>query len=157
MPRFSRSSRTSVGLSWFVFLKSDRRIARPNLISRRGARDFRLSARSRLDEVHRSHTAQVVRVAQKFSAWGLQTDLAAVAAHPAATRFARLGFTWSVLLTGTAIVVDAVVVLTQHRQIGRFRMPAVFVGIDMVDLAPIGRDIAVGPWADEVLGHSQGA
>ena len=150
MPRFSRSSKTSVGLSWFVFLKSDRRISRPDLISRRGARDCRLSARRRLDEVHRSHAAQVVRAAQKFSAWGLQTDLAAVAAHPAATR------SFSFLAAGlcsAVIIIHTVVVLTQHRQIGRFRMPAVFVGIDMVDLAPIGRDIAVGPGTDEIFCH----
>ena len=115
MPRFSRSSRTSVGLSWFVFLKSDRRIARPDRISRRGARDCRLSARRRLDEVHRSHTAQVVRVGQEFPARSVEADFAAVSSHPAATRFARLGFAWSVLPAGTAIVVDAVVVLTQHR------------------------------------------
>ena len=117
MPRFSRSSRTSVGLSWFVFLKSDRRIARPDRISRRGVRDCRFSARKLLDEVHRSHAAQVMRVSEEFSSWGLQTDLAAVAPHPAATSFARLEFAWSVLLAGIAIVVDAVVVLTQHRQV----------------------------------------
>ena len=106
MPRFSRSSRTSVGLSWFVFLKSDRRIARPDRISRRGVRDCRFSARKLLDEVHRSHAAQVMRVSEEFSSWGLQTDLAAVAPHPAATSFARLEFAWSVLLAGIAIVVE---------------------------------------------------
>ena len=114
MPRFSRSSRTSVGLSWFVFLKSDRRIARPDRISRRGVRDCRFSARKLLDEVHRSHAAQVVRVAQKFSAWGVQADFAAVAAHPAATRsFSCLaaGLCWA------AIISHTVVVLTQHRQV----------------------------------------
>ena len=66
MPRFSRSSRTSVGLSWFVFLKSDRRIARPDRISRRGARDCRLSARRRLDEAHRSHTALWCELPRSF-------------------------------------------------------------------------------------------
>src|SRR5699024_7548019 len=115
MPRFSRSSRTSVGLSWFVFLKSDRRIARPDRISRRGARDCRLSARRRLDEVHRSHTAQVVRVAQEFPDRSVEAVLVAVWSHPAALRFARFGFACSVLLAGTAIVVDAVVVLAEHR------------------------------------------
>ena len=36
-------------------------------------------------------------------------------------------------------------------------MAAVLMRIDVVHLAPIGRHIAVRPWADEVLGHSQGA
>ena len=114
MPRFSRSSRTSVGLSWFVFLKSDRRIARPDRISRRGARDCRLSARRRLDEVHRSHAAQVMRVSEEFSSWGVEADFAAVASHPAATRLSAFCFPRFALLART-IVVDAVVVLTQHR------------------------------------------
>ena len=149
MPRFSRSSRTSVGLSWFVFLKSDRRIARPDRISRRGARDCRLSARRRLDEVHRSHTAQVVRVAQEFPARSVEADFAAVAAQPAAT--------WSFPFLARTIVVDAVVVLTQHRQIRRLGVPAVLMGIDMVHLAPIGEHIAVRPGADEILCHSQSA
>src|SRR5699024_12331301 len=128
MPRFSRSSRTSVCLSWFVFLKSDRRIARPDRISRRGARDCRLSARRRLDEVHRSHAAQVVRVAQKFSAWGVQADVAAVAAHPAATR------SFSILAAGLGwdvIILHTVGVLTHNRQDCRYRIAAVPMLIDM--------------------------
>ena len=99
-----------------------------------------------LDEVHRSHAAHVVRVAYKFSAWGVQADFAAVASHSAAAR----SFPF---LPRTIVVVDAVVVLTQHRQVRRFRVPAVVVGIYVVDLAPIGRHIAVRPRADEVLGH----
>ena len=61
-----------------------------------------------LDEVHRSHAAHVVRVAYKFSAWGVQADFAAVASHPAAA----LSFSF---LARSVIVIDTVVVLTQHR------------------------------------------
>ena len=90
----------------------------------------------------------MVGVAHKLSAWGVQADFAAVTSHPAATRsFSFLARTIGV------VVVDAVVVLTQHGQIRRLRMPAVFVGIDMVDLAPIGRDITVGPGTDEIFCH----
>ena len=65
-----------------------------------------------LDEVHCSHAAQVVRVPEEFAAWGLHADFAAVAAHPAAT--------WAFsLLARAVIIIDAVVVLAQHRQIGR--------------------------------------
>ena len=65
-----------------------------------------------LDEVHRSHAAHVVRVAHKFSAWGVQADFAAVASHPTATRsFSFLARTIGV------VVVDAVVVLAQHGQV----------------------------------------
>ena len=65
-----------------------------------------------LDEVHCSHAAHVVGVAYKLSAWGLQADFAAVASHPAAFRLS-----WSAFVARTVrvIVVDAVVVLAQHR------------------------------------------
>ena len=99
-----------------------------------------------LDEVHRSHTAHVVRVAHKLSAWSLQADIAAVAAHSAAA--------WSFsFLARAVIIIDAVVVLAQHRQVRGFGVPAVVVGINVVDLAPIGRHIAVRPRTDEILGH----
>ena len=63
-----------------------------------------------LDEVHCSHAAQVVRVAHKFAAWGVQADFAAVASHPAAA--------WSFsFLARTVIVIDTVVVLAQHGQV----------------------------------------
>ena len=105
-----------------------------------------------LDEAHRSHAAHVVRVAYKLAAWGVQADFAAVTSHPAATRsFSFLARTIGV------VVVDAVVVLTQHGQIRRLRMPAVFVGVDVVDLASIGRHVAVWPRAHEILGHGQGS
>ena len=66
-----------------------------------------------LDQVHRPHAAHVVGVAHKFAAWGVQADFAAVSAHPAALGFTR---TWSFpILPRTIVVVDAVVVLTQHR------------------------------------------
>ena len=72
-----------------------------------------------LDEVHRSHTAHVVRVAHKLSAWSLQADFAAVAAHPAAIGLASFRLSWSafVALTVRVIVIDAVVVLAQHGQV----------------------------------------
>ena len=99
-----------------------------------------------LDEVHCSHAAQVMRVSEEFSAWGLQADFAAVAAHPAAT--------WAFsLLARAVIIIDAVVVLAQHRQVRGFGVPAVVVSINVVDLAPIGRHIAVRPRTDEILGH----
>ena len=99
-----------------------------------------------LDEVHCPHAAQVVCVAHQFAAWGLQADFAAVASHPAAT--------WSFsLLARALIIIDAVVVLAQHRQVRRFRVPAVVVGINVVDLAPISGHVAVWPRTDEVFRH----
>ena len=87
-----------------------------------------------------------MRVSEEFSSWGVEADFAAVAAHPAAA--------WSFsFLARAVIVIDAVVILAQHRQIRGFCMPAVFVGVDVVDLASIGRHIAVRPGADEILCH----
>ena len=104
-----------------------------------------------LDQVHCSHAAHVVRVAYKLAAWGVQADFAAVASHSAALGFTR---TRSLpFLPRTIVVVDAVVVLAQHRQIRGFCMPAVFVGVDVVDLASVGRHIAVRPRAHQVLCH----
>ena len=122
-------------------------------------RDCCFAAQGLLDEVHRSHAAHVVRVAHKLSAWGVQADFAAVSAHPAAIGLASFRLSWSasVALTVRVIVIDAVVILTQHRQIRRFGVSAVFVGVDVVDLASIGRDVAVWPGADEVLGHGESA
>ena len=103
-----------------------------------------------LDEVHRSHAAHVVRVAYKFSAWGVQADFAAVASHPAAA--------WSFsFLARAVIIIHAVVILAQHRQIRRFRVSAVFVSVDVVDLASIGRNIAVWPRTHKVLCHGESA
>ena len=63
-----------------------------------------------LDEVHRSHAAQGVRVAHQFAAWGLQADFAAVTSHPPAA--------WSFsFLARAVIVIDTVVVLAQHGQV----------------------------------------
>ena len=72
-----------------------------------------------LDEVHRPHAAHVVRVAHKFAAWGLQADFAAVTSHPAAIGLSSFRLSWSVFvaLTVWGIVIDAVVVLTQHGQV----------------------------------------
>ena len=60
-----------------------------------------------------------MRVADKFSAWGVEADFAAVPAHPSAIGLASFRLSWSafVALTVWVIVIDAVVVLTQHRQI----------------------------------------
>ena len=104
-----------------------------------------------LDEVHRSHAAHVVGVAHEFAAWGVQADFAAVAAHPAATRFSSSWFLSA--RRSRAVVIGAVMVFTQHRQIRRLSVSAVLMRVDMVDLAPIGRHITVRPRAHEILGH----
>ncbi len=104
-----------------------------------------------LDQVHCSHAAHVVRIAHQFAAWGVQADFAAVASHPAALGFTR---TWSFpFLARAVIVVDAVVVLAQHREVRWFGVPAVFVCVDVVDLASICWNVAVRPGADEILCH----
>ena len=92
-----------------------------------------------------------MRVAHKPSTWGLQADFAAVSSHPAALGFTR---TWSFpFLARTIVIIHTVVVLTQHRQIRGFGVSAVFVSVDVVNLASIGRNIAVWPRTDEILGH----
>ena len=98
-----------------------------------------------------------MRILHEPAAWGVQADFAAVASHPAALGFTR---TWSfpfLARTIGVVVVDAVVVLTQHRQIRGFRVSAVFVGVDVVNLASISRNIAVRPRTHEILGHGQGS
>ena len=104
-------------------------------------------------------SAQVMRILHEPAAWGVQADFAAVSAHPAALGLASFRLSWSafVALTVRVIVIDAVVVLTQHRQIRGFCLPAILVGVDVVDLASIGRNIAVWPWADEILCHGESA
>ena len=97
----------------------------------------------------------MVRVTHKLSNWGLQADFAAMSAHPAATRFSSSWFLSA--RRSWAVVIDTVVVLTQHGQIRGFCMSAVFVGVDVVDLASIGWYVAVWPWAHEVLCHGQGS
>ena len=92
-----------------------------------------------------------MRVAHKLPAWGVQADFAAVASHPAALEFARtLSFP---LLARTIVIIHTVVVLAQHRQVRGFGVPAILMRINVVDLAPIGRHIAVWPRADEVFRH----
>ena len=114
-------------------------------------RDCCFAAQGLLDEVHRSHAAHVVGVAYKLSAWGVQADFAAVASHSAALGFTRTrSFPF---LPRTIVVVDAVVVLTQHGQVRGFGVSAVFVSVDVVHLASIGWDVAVWPGADEILCH----
>ena len=97
----------------------------------------------------------MVGVGYKLSAWGLQADFAAVASHSAATRFSSSWFLSA--RRSWAVVIDTVVVLTQHGQIRGFCMSAVFVGVDVVDLASIGWYVAIWPRTDEVLCHSQRA
>ena len=96
-----------------------------------------------------------MRVAHKFSAWGVQADFAAVAAHPAPTRFSSSLFLSA--RRSRSVVVDAVVVLTQHRQIRGFGVSAVFVSVDVVDLASICWNVAVWPRTHQVFRHGQGA
>ena len=92
-----------------------------------------------------------MRVAHKLPAWGVQADFAAVASHPAALEFAR---TWSFpLLARTTVIVDAIMVFAQHRQVRGFGVSAVFVCVDVVDLASIGRYGAVRPRAHQVFRH----
>ena len=91
-----------------------------------------------------------MRILHEPAAWGVQADFAAVASHPAAIRslplFLSARRSW-------AVVVDAVVVLTQHRQIRWLGMPTVLVRVDVVNLAPIGRYGAVRPRTHQVFRH----
>ena len=92
-----------------------------------------------------------MRILHEPAAWGVQADFAAVASHPAALGFTR---TWSFpFLARAVIVIDTVVVLTQHGQVRRFGVSTVFMGVDMVNLASIGRHIAIRPRTDEILRH----
>src|SRR5699024_3836563 len=104
------------------------------------------------DKVHRSHAAHVVGVAHKLAAWGVEADFAAVASNPAATWFSSSWFL-SARRRWAVIVIDTVVILAQHREVRWLGVLAVFVRVDVVDLASIGRHIAVRPGADEILCH----
>ena len=97
----------------------------------------------------------MVGVGYKLSAWGLQADVAAVSSHPAATRFSSSWFLSA--RRSWAVIIHTVVVLAQHGQIRRLRMATVFMRVDMVDLASIGRYGAVRPRAHQVFRHGQGA
>ena len=89
-----------------------------------------------------------MRVAHKLPAWGVQADFAAVSAHPAALGFTRtLSFPF---LARTIVIIHTVVVFAQHGQVRGFGVSAVFVGVDVVDLASIGWYVAVRPRADEI-------
>src|SRR5699024_3900365 len=92
-----------------------------------------------VEQVHSSHGAELVCVAEESSAWGNEADLAAVALYSSASSFCGV------------VVVDAVVIAAQHRQIRRCGVAAVFVGVDVVYLAPIGGHVAVWPGANEVF------
>ena len=130
----------------FQKLNRDRQLTQPDRVSCRGVRDCRFLTRRQLDEVHRPHAAHVVRIAHQFAAWGVEADFAAVTSHPAAA--------WSFsFLARAVIVIDTVVVLTQHGQVRRFGVSTVFMGVDMVNLASIGRHIAIRPRTDEILRH----
>ena len=93
----------------------------------------------------------MVRILHEPAAWGVQADFAAVATHPAALGFTR---TWSFpFLARTIVIIDTVVVLTQHRQIRGFGVSAVFVSVDVVDLASICWNVAVWPRTHQVFRH----
>ena len=93
----------------------------------------------------------MVRIAHKLSAWGVQADFAAVAAHPAALGFTRtLSFP---LLARTIVIIHTVVVLAQHRQVRGFGVSTMFVCVDVVNLASIGRHIAIRPRTHQVFRH----
>ena len=96
-----------------------------------------------------------MRVAHKLPAWGVQADFAAVTSYPAATRFSSSWFLSA--RRSWAVVVDAIVVFAQHRQIRGFRVSTMFVCVDVVDLASIGWYVAVWPWAHQVFRHGQGS
>ena len=108
-----------------------------------------------LDQVHCSHAAHVVRIAHQFAAWGVQADFAAVTSHPAATRFSSSLFLSA--RRSRSVVVDAVVVLAQHREVRWFGVPAILVCVDVVNLASIGWYVAVWPRAHQVFRHGQNA
>src|SRR5699024_8960723 len=108
-----------------------------------------------LNQIHCSHAAYVVGVAHKFSAWGVQADFTAVAAHPAPTRFSSSLFLSA--RRSRSVVVDAVVILAQHRQVRRFGMTTILMRIDVVGLAPICSIVAVWPRTHQVFRHGQGA
>ena len=88
----------------------------------------------------------MVRIAHQFAAWGVQADFAAVASHPAELGFTRTRLPFSSLvfsflspgIARVTVVVNAVVVLAQHREVRGFGVSAVLVRVDMVNLAPIG-------------------
>src|SRR5699024_6876350 len=101
-----------------------------------------------------------MRVAHKLSAWGVPADVTAVASHPAAARLPFSSLIFSFLWPGISrvtVVIDTVVVLTQHGQVRGFRVSTMFVGVDVVDLASIGRYGAVRPRTHQVFRHGQGA
>ena len=91
----------------------------------------------------------MVRIAHKLSAWGVQSDFAAVSSHPAALGFTR---TWSFpFLARTIVIIHTVVVLTQHRQIRRLSMTTILAGIEVVNLASIRGYVAVRPRTHQVF------
>src|SRR5699024_5987670 len=97
-----------------------------------------------------------MRILHKLSAWGVQADFAAVSSHPAAARLAFSSLVFSFRWPGIAqvtVVIDAVVVLSQHRQVRWLGVSTVFVGVDVVDLASIGRYGAVRPRTHQVFRH----
>ena len=91
-------------------------------------------------------------VFQEFSAWGVKFDLAAMSTHPASTPLTLL-FMTPIL----GVIVDAVVVFAEHGQVRRVSLAAILMGVDVVDLAPIGRHTAVRPGADKIFCRCQDA
>ena len=92
-----------------------------------------------------------MRILHEPAAWGVQADFAAVSAHPAATRFSSSWFLSA--RRSWAVVVDAIVVLTQHGQVRGLGVSTMFVCVDVVDLASIGRYGAVRPRTHQVFRH----
>lgn len=93
----------------------------------------------------------MVSVAHKLPTWGVQADFAAVSTHPAALGFTR---TWSFpFLARTIVIIHTVVVLAQHGQIRWLGVSTMFVCVDVVNLASIGRHIAVRPRSHQVFRH----
>src|SRR5699024_124064 len=84
-----------------------------------------------------------MRVGHRISTWGDKSHFPAVALYSSASSSCRV------------VVVDAVMIATQHRQIRRCGVSAIFVGIDMVYLAPLGGHAAVWPRAHEVFRSGQ--
>ena len=83
-------------------------------------------------------------VVHDYSAWALQAILAPVTTYESSFALA-------------IVVIHAVVVLVQHGEILRVRLSAIFVCFHVVRLAAVGRDVAVWPWADEMILHGEDA
>lgn len=82
-----------------------------------------------LQQVHCSHAAEVMRVAQDFSSRSNKPDLSAVPDHPPALWFGE------VLALNITIVIDTVVISAQRAEIQRVRLPTALMCIQVVHLS----------------------